>query len=71
MSTDDGQKAELESPILLSTRQAARLLGICERTLFSLTKKGEIPTVRIGRRVLYDPRDLRAWIDSKKQGDER
>ena len=68
MSTDDGQKAELESPILLSTRQAARLLGICERTLFSLTKKGEIPTVRIGRRVQYCREDLLGFVAARKAG---
>ena len=66
MSTDDGHNTELETPILLSTRQAARLLGICERTLFSLTKKGDIPTVRIGRRVQYCREDLLEFVAGRK-----
>jgi excisionase family DNA binding protein len=52
--------------LLLTPREAARMLSICEKTLWSLTKRGEIPAVRIGRAVRYDPRDLAAWIKSAK-----
>jgi hypothetical protein len=41
---------------------------VSERKLWSLTKSGEIPCVRIDRAVRYDPADLRAWI-AKKKGD--
>ena len=54
--------------LLLDAHQAARALSISERTLWSLTDKGEIPSVRIGRRVLYDPRALRGWIDGQADG---
>jgi excisionase family DNA binding protein len=50
-------------PMLLTARQAARALSISERTLWSLTKSGQIPAVRIGRAVRYDPADLRRWIN--------
>jgi excisionase family DNA binding protein len=53
-------------PMLLTSRQAARMLAISERTLWSLTKDGQIPAVRFGRSVRYDPRDLNAWIQSAK-----
>jgi excisionase family DNA binding protein len=54
-------------PMLLTARQAAKVLSISERTLFSLTKSGSITAVRFGgRNVRYDPADLRAWIDSAK-----
>lgn len=62
---DDRQTAA-EAPILVDARQAARSLGICERTLFSLTKSGEIPCVRIGRRVQYCRDDLRAFVADRK-----
>jgi excisionase family DNA binding protein len=55
-------------PLLVDALTAARLLGISPRLLWSLTRKGEIRHVRIGRRVLYDPPDLRTWIDSRKVG---
>ena len=57
--------------MLLSARAASKTLSICERSLWGVTKRGEIPCIRIGRRVLYDPRDLRAWIDSKKEEGQR
>jgi excisionase family DNA binding protein len=52
--------------ILLKSPQAAKALAISERKLSSLTKRGEIPCVRIDRAVRYDPADLRAWIAQKK-----
>ena len=57
-------------PLLLGTRRAAAVLGLSERTLWRLTKSGEVPHVRIGRRVLYDPDDLRAWVESLKKPEE-
>jgi len=53
--------------MLLTARQAAAVLSISERTLWGLTDGGEIPVVRIGRAVRYDPRDLQTWIDRHKQ----
>jgi excisionase family DNA binding protein len=54
-------------PLLLTVRQAAKVLSISERTLFTLTQDGQIPAVRFGRSVRYDPVDLRAWINSAKK----
>jgi excisionase family DNA binding protein len=53
-------------PLLLGAREAARALAVSARTLWALTKSGEVPHVRVGRRVLYDPQDLRAWVDRLK-----
>lgn len=55
--------------LLLSTREAAEALSVCQKTLWALTQpRGDLPAVRIGRRVLYDPGDLRAWINRQKNG---
>jgi len=53
-------------PQLVPVRDAAKRLGISERTLWTLTDAGEIPVVRIGRRVLYDLADLRAFVERTK-----
>lgn len=47
---------------LLRRREAAAVLGIGERTLFSLTARGAIPSRRIGRAVRYSPGELSAWV---------
>jgi excisionase family DNA binding protein len=45
--------------LLLRPREAADALGISERTLFTFTKAGRIPKVRIGTRgVRYAPEVL-------------
>ena len=55
--------------LLLTGREAAGSLSIRQKTLWSMTRpRGDLPCVRIGSRVLYDPRDLAAWIDARKKG---
>ena len=63
------QTKETIEPMLLTTRQTARMLAISERSLYSLTKAGDLPAVRIGRSVRYDPADIRAWIESAKKSE--
>jgi excisionase family DNA binding protein len=60
-----GTQTQVE-PLLLTPKEAAKALSVCERTLYGLTKAGELPAVRIGRAVRYDVGDLRAWIDRAK-----
>ena len=56
-------------PLLLRSRDAARILGIGQRLLWSMTApRGPIPCVRLGRRVLYPLVELEALIDSLKEG---
>lgn len=52
--------------LLVTPREAAKILSLCEKTLWSLTKRGELPAVRIGRSVRYDVADLRRFIDRQK-----
>lgn len=52
--------------LLIDSREAAKALSICQRKLFQLTKEGKIKRVKIGVRVLYDPRDLIDFVDAQK-----
>ncbi len=54
-------------PMLLTGKEAAKVLSVSERTLYALAKAGELPAIRIGRAVRYDPLDLRAWIEQAKE----
>jgi len=66
--TNTTMKAEPETPCLaLRPREAAKALGICERTLYTLTKKGEISVIRSGRLVRYSVEDLKTWIKNSKK----
>src|SRR5688572_18871718 len=54
------------APTLLTARDGAKALAICEKTLWAMTARGEMPVVRIGRSVRYDPRDLSQWVQKNK-----
>lgn len=53
---------------LLTYRQAAKVLGVTERTVWSLVNVGTLPAVRFGRSLRIDPVDLRAFIERAKRG---
>ncbi|MFO0897985.1 MAG: helix-turn-helix domain-containing protein [Pirellulales bacterium] len=59
-------KAEYE-PLALRPREAAKALGVSDRTLWSWTHHGDIPHLRIGRTVLYPVEGLQAWLRSRSQ----
>jgi len=58
--------AQLQSPLALRPREAAKALSISERCLWQLTKDGKIPCVRIGdgkrKSVLYPTAVLQDWL---------
>jgi len=56
------QKPKDIDPLLLSPRQASRALAISERTLWTLTKAGTVPHIRIGKLVRYSVDALREYI---------
>lgn len=60
------EPASLPEPLLLDIRGAARVLSSTAWTVRGLLWDGEIPYIRVGRRFLIDPADLRAFIQRKK-----
>ncbi len=56
------------SPLLVNMQEAARLLGLSRRTVWSLARGGQLPCVRIRRRVLFSPDSLRAWLRTHEKG---
>ena len=49
--------------------EAAKLLSISERTLATWTKSEGLPSIKVGRIVLYSIPDLARWLESRKQGE--
>ena len=52
---------------LLTYREAAALLGVTDRTVWTLVHRGNLPAVRFGHSVRIDPADLRAFIERSKR----
>ena len=52
---------------LLSVSEVAALLQVPARTLYQWRFRGEGPiAMRIGRYLRFDPRDVEAWVESRK-----
>ncbi len=56
-----------QTELLLDAATASRVLSISPRHLWTLTKAGQIPALRLGRRVLYPCRALDQWIQVQIQ----
>ena len=58
--------SEMSPPQLaLRPRDAAKSLGMSERTLWTLTSRGEIPHVKLNRATLYPVESLKQWLQAK------
>jgi len=64
----------VQSPLALRPREAAKALGISPRLLWQLTHDGVIPCVRVGngkrRTVLYPTADLKDWLTRQAQAEK-
>ena len=62
-----------QTALLVDARNAARMLAVSLRKLWSMTfeETPGLPYVRCGRLVRYSPRDLQQWIDTRRQGGEQ
>lgn len=60
------EKKTGQARICISGREASAMLSISERTLWSLTRSGQIPAVRMGRLVRYSIADLENFVERSK-----
>lgn len=51
---------------LRSRDQAAKQLNISTRNLDYLRESGDLSYIKIGHRILFDPRDLEKFIEARK-----
>ena len=63
MSTNELQPERL----LVDEREAARMLAISPRAMWSLGASGEIPPVRVGRAKRYLVADVHEYIARKRK----
>jgi len=61
-------KVQSQAPVrLLSVIEVAALLQVPVKTLYQWRFRGEGPiAMRIGRYLRFDPRDVDAWVESRK-----
>lgn len=54
-----------DNRLAVGAREAAKMVGICEKTLWTLSQRGDIPSIRVLGRRLYPVDALRQWINEK------
>ncbi len=52
---------------LISVEDAARYLGVQKSTIYSWASRRKIPSVKMGRRLLFDQEDLDRMIEAGKR----
>lgn len=59
------------APLAVPPPEAARMLSICERSLWALTApRGPIPCVRLGRSVRYSVAALQHYLEETGRADD-
>ena len=53
--------------LAMRPKDAAKALGIGERLLWSMTNRGEIPHLKVGKAVLYPVAELERWLSERAQ----
>jgi len=62
--------AALSEPETLSVDEAARVLGIGRNGAYEAVARGEIPSIRIGKRILVPRRQLLELLDAPQKSAE-
>ncbi|MDR2762006.1 MAG: helix-turn-helix domain-containing protein [Planctomycetaceae bacterium] len=60
-----GLNADGLERLLVKADELAIMLGVSVKTVWNLEKRGELPHVNIGRRVLFPVDEMRRWISER------
>lgn len=53
--------------LTMTVQEAADALGISRNTAYELVHQGQIPSVRLGRRLLVPTKALHAWLEGQAE----
>lgn len=57
----------MNGSLTMSVAEAAEQLGICTKSLYTLTHRQDFPTVKIGRRTRISREGLKEWVRRQEQ----
>lgn len=64
--TRQGRPDDILSP-LLTLEQTARMLSVSPKTIRRLVGGGQLPCVRVGRVLRFQPADLFRFVEARKE----
>lgn len=53
--------------LTMSVAEVAKALGVCEKTVYTLTHRADFPVIRIGRRTRISREGLVEWVRRQDQ----
>ena len=66
MNKQDGISRYEVSGKLLDVRELSQRLGVKVKTVYCWVHARQIPYVKVGRLVKFDPLDISQWVESRK-----
>lgn len=57
---------KIDNAFAISLKEACVLAGVQKDTLYAAINSGELPSLKIGKRRLFRPETIRAWITRKE-----
>lgn len=64
--TMEANGSSLPTEYLLTSEDVAKLLVVSREVLHNMVHHRQIPHLKIGRRLRFDPREIAAWLEAKK-----
>ena len=58
----------LQHHLAVSVKQAAELIGVGKNTMYAAVAAGDVPHVKVGRRILIPVSRLEQWLEENTQG---
>lgn len=57
----------MNEKLTMSVAEAAKHLGICTKTAYTLTHRADFPVIKIGRRTRISREGLAEWVRNQEQ----
>ena len=57
----------MNNTLTMSVEEAAQELGICTKSMYTLTHRADFPTIKIGRRTRISRAGLAEWVRQQEQ----
>ena len=55
--------------IAVTVAEAAEMLGMCQKTVYQLTKRADFPAFKAGNRTIISVEGLQAWVLRQATGE--
>lgn len=66
--SQNNEKKIFRDPIAISASEAATLLGVSKPTIYTLMRRTDFPSFKIGARSLISLDGLRLWVNAQAGG---